>query len=330
MILHSLEEIINPVTADCEFGKSILQKEAQALLTLSEQLSIEFTRCIDCLYKISGKIIVTGMGKSGLVGKKIAATLSSTGSPAFFIHPGEASHGDLGMIGEDDALIVLSYSGNTAELSNIIRYAKGMGVPIIGVTRDSKSMVGTFSDYHLNLPNLPEADVLDCAPTTPTTMQMALGDAIAVCLMKKRGIEIADFHRWHPGGTLGQKLYLVRDIMHSSENLPLISPDALMSEAIVVMSSKGFGIIGVIEGDNLVGVITDGDLRRHMHPELLNKMVSEVMTRSALTLKEDRLAEEALQLMRSKKITSLFVMKEERPVGIVHIHDLLKSGAKSR
>lgn len=320
--IYTSEEMENP---ERKLASTILEKEASALLKLARQLNEDFSRSIDCLYKIPGRIAVTGIGKSGLVGRKISATLSSTGSPSFFIHPVEASHGDLGMLSRGDALLALSYSGNTYELMNLVRYAKAFGIPIISMTRNPESKLATHSDYHLLLPDLPEADTIDCAPTTSTTMQIALGDAIAITLMKKRGIAVEDFHRWHPGGTLGQKLFLVRDLMHSGENIPLISRDALMSEAIIQMSAKGFGVIGVADTEGLAGVITDGDLRRHMHSNLLNKKVSEVMTSNPFVLEENRLAEEALQMMREKKITTIFVVKNSVPVGILHIHDLLQS-----
>lgn len=317
-----------PHTSSRKYEEAIalLNAEAKALVLLANQLDSSFGETIECLFNTQGRIAVTGMGKSGLVGRKVAATLSSTGTPSYFIHPGEASHGDLGLLSPKDALLALSYSGNTRELADIINYATLAGIPIIGMTRNKDSLLGRHADHLLLLPNLPEADSLDCAPTTSTTMQMALGDAIAITLMKRRGISAQDFHRWHPGGSLGQRLHLVRDLMHTGDSLPLADINFPMSEAIILMSSKGFGIIGAVHEGRLAGIITDGDLRRHMDSTLLDKKVCEVMTHSPYVISGDKLAAEAMKTMREKKITSLFVMEDDAPIGLIHIHDLLQAG----
>lgn len=305
---------------------AILQTEANALMQLSAQLDNAFNEAITCLMGTTGRIAVTGMGKSGLVGRKIAATLASTGSSAYFIHPGEASHGDMGLLGRQDTLLALSYSGNTRELGDILNYASVSGIPIIGITRDKDSFLGRRSTYLLLLPNLPEVDALNCAPTTSTTMQMALGDAIAITLMTRKGISDRDFHRWHPGGALGHKLRLVKDIMHTGNNIPLITPDAFMSDVLLEMSAKGFGVIGIAHNRMLAGIITDGDLRRHMDSSLLSKKAFEVMTAAPIVISQDHLATDALKIMRENKITALFVTEGKRVIGIIHIHDLLQAG----
>lgn len=310
-----------------KLGEKVLKDEARALIELSEKLNSGFLEAIDCLYGIKGRMVLTGMGKSGLVARKVAATLSSTGSPAFFIHPSEASHGDLGLISEDDALLAFSWSGNTKELSDILHYTISRGIPVIGITRDRNSLLGKNSSYLLELPELPEADILDCAPTTSTTMQMALGDAIAIGLMHKRGISEKDFHRWHPGGSLGRKLYLVSDLMHKGDEIPLVDADYSMSEVILQISAKGFGVSGITRGEELYGIITDGDLRRHMTSDLLSRKAYEVMTEKPVVIEEDRLAAEALGLMRAKNITALFVVRENKPIGLLHMRDLLHIGA---
>ena len=251
------------------FAGDTLKKQAESLWHMAEDLDDSFDEVIRCLLSISGRIAVTGMGKSGHVARKVAATLASTGSPAYFIHPAEASHGDLGMVSRHDAVIAFSNSGETAELSDIILFASRHGVPITGVTKRGDSFLARHADHVLLLPNEPEACPIGCAPTTSTTLQMALGDAIALSLLKARGFGAEDFHRFHPGGRLGRKLMTVREIMHIGEALPLASLDSPMTEILCIMTGKGFGCVGIMEKGILVGIITDGDLRRHMDGGLL-------------------------------------------------------------
>lgn len=310
------------------FAVSILQQEAHALTLLARGLTTTFCEIVDRLHNIKGRIAVTGMGKSGHVARKVAATLASTGSPAYFIHPAEASHGDLGMLASDDAILAFSNSGNTAELSDIILYAARRNIPLIGVTRNTDSLLGKNATHILLLPLVPEADPLDCAPTTSTTLQMALGDALALTLMRRRGCTSEEFHHWHPGGSLGRKLMMVREIMHTGEELPLLPASSLMSEVLVLMTGKGFGVAGILEKDRLTGIITDGDLRRHMGSSLMDKTARQVMHPDPVAVGEDTLAVAALRLMQENRITSLFVTDEGKPVGILNIHDCLRAGVE--
>lgn len=310
------------------FAASILRQEARALILLANGLDTVFCGIVDCLYSINGRIAVTGMGKSGHVARKVAATLASTGSPAYFIHPGEASHGDLGMLASGDAVLAFSNSGNTTELSDIVLYAARRNIPLIGVTRNADSLLGRHAAHLLLLPLVPEADPLDCAPTTSTTLQMALGDALALTLMRRHGCSPEEFHRWHPGGTLGRKLLTVRELMHTGGDMPLLPASALMPEVLVLMTGKGFGVAGVLDGNRLVGIITDGDLRRHMGPSLMDKKAKQVMHPDPVVVSEDTLAVAALRLMQENKITSLFVAKEGKPVGILNVHDCLRAGVE--
>lgn len=310
------------------FAAAVLRQEAHALTLLARGLSTTFCEIVDCLYNIKGRIAVTGMGKSGHVARKVAATLASTGSPAYFIHPGEASHGDLGMLASGDAVLAFSNSGNTAELSDIVLYAARRNIPLIGVTRNADSMLGKHATHILPLPLVPEADPLDCAPTTSTTLQMALGDALALTLMRRRGCSPEEFHRWHPGGSLGRKLLTVREIMHTGEDLPLLPASALMPDVLVLMTGKSFGVAGILDRNRLAGIITDGDLRRHMGPALMDKKARQVMHPDPVVVNEDTLAVAALRLMQENKITSLFVTREGKPVGILNIHDCLRAGVE--
>ena len=304
-------------------ARQVLRDEAHALQVLADELGESFERTVDCLLGIRGRIAVTGMGKSGHVARKIAATLASTGSPGYFIHPAEASHGDLGMMTPEDAVIAISNSGNTAELTDIVLYASQNNMPIVAITRNADSFLGTHCDYLLLQPQLHEACPLDCAPTTSTTVQMALGDALAMCLLTARGFRREDFRRFHPGGSLGQKLSLVRDLMHTGDAMPLLTPDAPMMNVLAEMTRKGFGCVGVMDGEKLVGIITDGDLRRHMGPNILESTAEELMTRNPVCVDADALSAKAQGIMEKKKITCIFVINEVyHPVGILNIHDL--------
>jgi arabinose-5-phosphate isomerase len=274
-----------------------------------------------------GRVIVSGMGKSGHIGHKIAATLSSTGTPAFFVHPAEASHGDLGMITPDDVIIALSWSGETAELKNLIDYSRRFRIGLIAVTSEAASTLGQAADVALVLPQAREACPHNLAPTTSSLMQLALGDALAIALLESRGFSALDFRTLHPGGRLGAALTFVRDLMHGGADMPLKPVGTRMSDALVEMSAKGFGCVGITDpAGHLVGIITDGDLRRHMRPNLLEARVEDVMTKGPNTVRPDQLASETLEILNSLKRTVLFVVEGRRAVGVVHMHDLLRAG----
>jgi arabinose-5-phosphate isomerase len=312
---------------DIVSAKRVLSIEAKALVGLADSLGESFCQALDILAGVSGRVIVTGMGKSGHIGHKIVSTLSSTGTPAFFVHPAEASHGDLGMITPDDAVLAFSNSGETSELADIVAYAKRFEIPLIGVTGGKDSTLAKAADVALILPESEEACPMGLAPTTSTTVMLALGDAMSVALLERKGFSPDEFHVLHPGGKLGRRLIKVSDIMHSGEKMPLTDQDTLMADALIEMSAKSFGCVGIIGTDGaLLGVITDGDLRRHMNPELVGKKVSEVMTRDVQSINPEMLASVALGIMNVRAITNIFVTKDDRPVGILHIHDCLRAG----
>jgi arabinose-5-phosphate isomerase len=297
------------------------------LETLASNLEAPFVEALDLLLAMTGRAVVTGMGKSGHVARKIASTLASTGTPALFVHPGEASHGDLGMIKEGDAVIALSNSGETAELADLVAYAKRIEIPLIAITGVPGSALAEAAEVSLILPPAEEACPMGLAPTTSTTVMMALGDALAVALLQRRGFSPDDFHVLHPGGRLGQRLLKVANIMHRGEELPLIGAEASMADALQVMTAKGFGCIAIVDGDGVLeGIVTDGDLRRHMSPDLLTRRAGEVMTVGAKTIGPGALVSEAVHTMNAAAITNLFVVEDGRPVGIVHIHDCLRAG----
>ena len=304
-------------------ARRVLHDEAQALLLLAEELGEDFEHTVDCILSIPGRVAVTGMGKSGHVGRKIAATLASTGTPAYFIHPGEASHGDLGMITPSDAVIAISNSGNTAELNDIILYTVQNNMPLIAITKNADSFLAKHCTHLLLQPQCHEACPLDCAPTTSTTVQLALGDALAMCLLEARGFNREDFRKYHPGGSLGSKLSSVRDLMHSGDELPLVSPNLPMMEVLAEMTRKGFGCVGVLDGGRLIGIITDGDLRRHMGPGILESCAAALMTSSPVCIEADALSAKARSVMEEKKISCLFVTEEGKPVGLITMHDVL-------
>jgi arabinose-5-phosphate isomerase len=296
-------------------------------VAVHDGLGQAFVAAVELIAGAHGRLIVTGMGKSGHVGRKIAATFASTGTPAFFVHPGEASHGDLGMITSDDVIMGLSWSGETAELKDLIDYSRRFRIGLIAVTAVADSTLGKAADVVLALPQAREACPHNLAPTTSTLMQAALGDALAVALLERRGFTALDFRNFHPGGRLGAMLKFVRDIMHVGAEIPLVTLGTPMSEAITVMTAKTFGCVGIIDGDGrLVGIITDGDLRRHMSPDLLDRRVEEVMTREPKTVRPDLLVSEALELLNTSKKTQLIVVEAGKPVGVVHFHDLLRAG----
>jgi arabinose-5-phosphate isomerase len=315
---------------DLAVARRVIRAEIEGLEKLSGGLEAAFIAALDICAAATGRVAVTGIGKSGHIARKIASTLASTGTPAQFVHPAEASHGDLGMIGGGDAIIALSNSGGTDELSDIIAYSRRFEIPLVAITAGRGSALAEAADVVLLLPPAPEACPMGLAPTTSTTMMLTLGDAIAIGLLERKGFSTADFHRFHPGGQLGRQLLRVSDIMHTGDDIPLVLPDMPMSEAILVMSAKSFGCVGVRAADGrLVGVITDGDLRRHMGDGLLALRVAQVMHPSPKTIVASRLAGEALAMMtgRLPATTSLFVVDdEERPTGFVHMHDCLRAG----
>lgn len=294
---------------------------------LANGLGEPFAAAVALLKRVKGRVIVTGMGKSGHVGRKIAATLASTGTPAFFVHPGEASHGDLGMVTVDDAILALSWSGETVELRDLVAFSRRFGVGLVAITSAGESALGKAADVVLGLPRAEEACPNGLAPTTSTLMQLAIGDALAVALLEERGFTAADFRTFHPGGKLGAVLAQVRDVMHQGAALPLKPLATPMSEVLIEMTAKGFGCCGIVDAEGaLAGIVTDGDLRRHMKADLLAMPVEAVMTRSPKTARPDQLASEILDLLNRTKITALFAVEGGRPVGILHVHDLLRAG----
>jgi arabinose-5-phosphate isomerase len=315
---------------DVDVARSVLHTEAAGLHALAAGLTPSFSHAVDLLARASGRVVVSGMGKSGLVARKIAATLASTGTPALFVHPAEASHGDLGMIVPGDAVLALSNSGETAELADLVAHSRRFGLPLVAITARGGSTLATAADVALTLPAAAEACPMGLAPTTSTTMQMALGDALAVALLTRRGFTAADFHQIHPGGRLGTRLRRVRDLMHVGDAMPLTSPDTPMDRALLLMTEKRFGCLGVIDrSGRLIGIVTDGDLRRAMGPALLSRHAIDVMTSAPRTISPDALAGEALHAMNAheRPITTLFVVDAAgRPLGILHIHDLLRAG----
>ncbi len=305
-------------------ARRVIGDEMAGLQALSGGLGDEFSRAVEMILAVRGRVIVSGMGKSGHVGRKIAATLASTGTPAQFVHPAEASHGDLGMVTQADLALVLSNSGETPELADLIAHTRRFRIPLIGVAARPQSTLMRQADLALVLPAAPEACGNGIVPTTSTTMTLALGDALAIALMEHRQFTPEHFRTFHPGGKLGARLAKVGDLMH--RDMPLVAADAPMSEALLVISQKGYGVTGVIDGaGGLVGIITDGDLRRHMEG-LLDHRAAEVMTRAPRTIDPGALAEAALAQMQERKITCLFAVEDGRPSGILHIHDCLRAG----
>lgn len=307
-------------------ARRVIAREAEALAMLGQALDGSFSEAVGLILAAKGRVIVSGMGKSGHIARKIAATLASTGTPAHFVHPAEASHGDLGMITKGDVALVLSNSGETPELADIVAHTRRFGIPLIGVASKADSTLMRQSEVAILLPAAPEACETGIVPTTSTTMMLALGDAMAIALMEHRAFTPDHFRLFHPGGKLGAKLLKVRDLMHDA--VPLIDAARPMSEALLVISAKGFGVVGVTQGDALCGIITDGDLRRHMDG-LLTLTAGQVMTPAPRTIAPEALAEQAVALMNDRKITCLFVVdpaRPARPLGIVHIHDCLRAG----
>ena len=300
----------------------------QLIEALENGLGDPFAQAVDVLKNIRGRVIVSGVGKSGHIGSKVAATLASTGTPAYFVHPAEANHGDLGMITGDDVIIAMSWSGESRELGGILQYSRRFEIPLVAITARKQSTLGREADIVLALPKAEEACPHGLAPTTSTIMQLALGDALALALLEGRGFTANDFQKYHPGGQLGANLKRVGEIMHTGDDLPLVQSGTDMREAIMQISQKGFGCAGVVAKDgSLSGIITDGDLRRHINDDLLAMYVDDVMTRDPKTISPDQLAASALTIINTSAITTLMVVENKKPVGIIHLHDLLRIGA---
>lgn len=309
----------------------VLRLEAQGLedlrAALGDGLGAPVAEAVDLIDGIAGRLVVTGMGKSGHIGRKIAATMASVGTPALYVHPGEASHGDLGMITKGDAVLALSNSGQTEELSDTIAFCLRFGIPLIGMTGRANSSLAEQATVALILPPADEACPMGLAPTTSTTMMLALGDALAVALLERKGFSAEAFHMLHPGGKLGRRLLRVVDLMHQGADMPLVAPDTPMADVLLVMTERRLGCAGIVDTDGrLSGIITDGDLRRHMGAQLMDRSAADIMTRDPRTIRPGALAAEAIGIMNSHKITGLFAVEEGKPVGFLHMHDCLREG----
>ena len=314
---------------DLKHAVETIDREIETLEILKNNLDGNLSKALDLLQNTKGRVIVTGMGKSGHIARKMAATFASTGTVSFFVPPAEASHGDLGMISDDDVIIAISYSGESKELSDILIYAKRHNIPLIAITRNPQSALGKNSSLVLKLPDNGEACPLGLAPTSSTTATIVLGDVLAVDLMERRGFSATDFRQRHPGGKLGAILCKVSDIMHKGDDVPLLKEDAIMQDALLVMSEKMLGCVGIVDNDgHLSGIITDGDLRRWMSPSIITEKVSKVMTKNPKVIGPDALIVDAVNMMNNtgRGITNLFVVQEGKPVGVIHIHDCLKAG----
>lgn len=329
-----LENDQDKIAADVANARRVLTTEIAGLNALAESLDRNFSDAVETIEKMKakkgGRLIVAGIGKSGHICRKLAATLASTGTPSYFVHPGEASHGDLGMVMEGDVVLMLSNSGENAELSDLIHYTRRFGIPLIAMTSRGDSTLAKHADIVLKLPQMPEACSNNMAPTTSTTMMLALGDALAVALLDRMGLTPEQFKVFHPGGKLGQKLKKVSDLMHPYDNLPIVAEDALMDQAVLALSARNLGSV-IIEGPgrSLAGIITDGDLKRHMGPDLLQKPVTEIMSRAPETITPQALAAEALDIMvnrRKNLITALVVLEDGKITGLIRVQDCLQAG----
>jgi len=317
-----MEKSQNPVAT----ARRVLEIEGSAVLGLAQDLPSDFTSAVDAILKNRGRVILSGIGKSGHIARKISSTLASTGTPSAFVHPSEASHGDLGMITQADLVILISNSGETAELRDIVAHVARFSIPMIGISGQANSTLMNAATYKLTLPPVQEACINGLAPTTSTTITLALGDALAIAVMERRGFEAEEFRTFHPGGRLGARLAKVSQLMHGLEALPLVAEETPMPEALIVMTERSFGVTGVTQNDRLVGVITDGDLRRHID-RISAAAAGEVATRDPLVIGPDELAQEALARMSARKITALFVTDADmRPLGLIHLHDCLRAG----
>ena len=321
------EQITDIRISDIDVARRVLADEVAGLTALSAVLDDSFVKAVDIMEGAVGRVIVSGMGKSGNIAQKLVATLASTGTPAQFVNAAEASHGDLGLITPKDVVLALSYSGETAELSDLVAFTRLMKIPLIAMSGRAESSLAKAGDVSLILPDIKEACPNNLAPTTSTTAMMALGDALAVALLERKGFSAEDFNALHPGGQLGRRFVKLSDIMHRGDAVPLADYNTLMSEALLTMTAKSLGCVGVVGADEiLVGIITDGDLRRHMESGLFEKRAGEIMTESPLTVAPDMLAAAVLGVMNDQKITAVFAVEDKKPVGIVHIHDLVRAG----
>ncbi len=319
-------DLENSTSADIQSAKNTINKEIENLRILEAELDETLTKALDIMQNATGRIIFTGMGKSGIIAKKIVASLASTGSPSFFVHPAEASHGDLGMLSEDDVVVAISNSGESKELADILNYCKRFGIKLIAITKNPESTLGNLADIVLKLPNGEEACPLGLAPTSSTTATLVLGDILTVALMERKQFTKMDFNQRHPGGKLGSVLLKVSDLMHTGEELPILAETASIQEALIEMTSKRLGCVGFIDNSgDLVGILTDGDLRRMLTSNMLDKGVQSLMTKNPKTITKSALATEAIKIMNEKKITNLFVLDDMKPIGVIHIHDCLNN-----
>ena len=305
-------------------GILAIQELADAL---GGELGKPFEQAVLTILRTNGRVIVSGIGKSGHIGRKIAATLASTGTLAFFVHPGEASHGDLGMIARDDTVLAISWSGETSELGDLTAFTRRFSIPLIAITWNPASTLGRAADVLLALPRVRESCPHDLAPTSSSLIQLAIGDALAVALLARRGFTPSHFRTLHPGGNLAARLKVVAQLMHVGEEVPLVQIHTIMADALLAIAGRRYGCVGVIdEAGKLVGIVTDGDLRRHIGSHLLAMAVEDVMTASPLVIESSLLASAALDLMNRQRVTALFVVEQEKPIGILHVHDLLRAG----
>ena len=306
-------------------AKKVLKIEIDSAKTLSSSFNQSFYNVVKTIFDTQGRVVVTGIGKSGHIANKISATFSSTGTPSQFVHPTEASHGDLGSITNADCILVVSNSGQSNELNDVIDYAKRFNIPLLSISSNKKGLLYNKSDHAILFRKPIEACPLNLAPTSSTTMTLMIGDAIAISLLKMRGFDKSHFSEFHPGGNLGKDLVKLSEVMHGIKELPLVKENDLMSKVLIVITKKSFGCVGVInKSKNLVGIITDGDLRRNMKKDIISKLACKIMTKNPKVAKVNTLVGEALNMMNSKKITSLFVCADKKPIGIVHVHDLLR------
>ena len=312
---------------DIVSAKRTIEKEIDSLKILANNLDKSLSKALDMMQNCKGRVIVTGMGKSGHIGKKMAATLASTGTPSFFIHPGEASHGDLGMVTEDDIVLAISNGGESKELSDILFFCKRFNIPIIAMTKNPESTLGKAGCVVLKLPDIGEACPLGLAPTSSTTATLVFGDLLAIALLERKGFSKTDYKARHPGGKLGAVLQKVSDLMVSGDSVPLIKENSSMKDALMIMSTKRLGCVGIVDSKgNLQGIIVDGDIRRNMSDDLFSKNVNDIMTKNPKVTTKNILAAEALNQMNEKKITQLFVVEDQKPVGVIHMHDCLRAG----
>jgi len=326
--LHEITPTSDEASSALAAGRRVLWIEAEALSALAETLDGRFEQCVERLAQTRGRVVVTGMGKSGHVARKIAATFASTGTPSLYVHPAEASHGDLGMITRDDSVLALSNSGETPELADLVAHSRRFAIPLLAIVGRGLSSLAETADVVLVLPQRPEACPMGLAPTTSSTAMLALGDALAVALLERRGFSTQDFSLLHPGGKLGRKLVRVDQLMHSGADLPLAGLETRMAEVMLEMSAKRLGCVGVVDRRGaLVGIITDGDLRRHMSPDLLERQAVEIMTAGPKTIRPQALAAEAVAMMNQadRPFTVIFVVEHRRPVGALHLHDCLRA-----